>query len=474
MNQKKSLKKSLLVVAIMPILSLGLIITFFSMQKFTSAMHREVESELSNMAYAVNDMLDIQFPGDYVKYGEKVLTLVKGESILNDRFEYIDAIKEDTGLEVSILYENIRFLTTIQGSEGERMLATFCHALVQKEVLESGSSKFYNNVVIGENKFFAYYLPLFNSDGKCVGMIEVAKPADEVNKMIRQSIWPIVLIAVIVMIVTGFATVRYAAVLIEDLTRLKDFMKDIARGNLKKEFDYHLMKRNDEITDMYESAADMQKSLRELIELDALTQLENRRSANNNIRALHRKLEDANEKYVLVLGDIDFFKKVNDTYGHDAGDAVLKQVAFILKTSMKGKGFAARWGGEEFLLGFKGYTVERAAQETERILEEVRNSVVECNDNKISVTMSFGVAKGKKGASIDSIIKEADDKLYFAKTNGRNQVVSYLEGESRKEDAGGSEDARNHVPVDEDVLDYIKELKGESDGAADEEQYDGE
>lgn len=470
MNQKKSLKRSLLGVAVIPILILGIVITFFAMRKFTSAMYREVESELSNMAYAVNDMLDIMFPGDYVKYGEKVLTLVKGENILNDRSEYIDSVKKDTGLEVSIFYGNLRFLSTIQGLQGERMIGTFCHALVEKDVLENGRNMFYDSVVIGENKFFAYYLPLHNSDGKCVGMIEVAKSADEVNKMIHQSIWPIFLIAVIAMIVTGFVTVRYAAGLIDDLTKLKDFMKEIAHGNLKKEFDYHLMKRNDEITDMCESASDMQKSLRELIELDALTQLENRRSANHSVREMQKNLENENEKYALVLGDIDFFKKVNDTYGHDAGDAVLKRVAYILKNGMKGKGFAARWGGEEFLLGFKGYTVAKAAQETEDILDEIRKSVVECNDSSISVTMSFGVARGRKGASVDNIIKEADDKLYHAKSNGRNQVVFSLEDEEAEEEEEQEEtfkDTGNQVPVDEDVLEYIKELKGENDGGTD-------
>ena len=471
MKMKKSLKKSLLGVAVLPILLLGIIVTFFSMQRFTRAMYREAESELSNMAYAVNDMLDIMFPGDYVKYGDKILTLVKGESILNDRSEYIDAIKEDTGLEISIFHENIRFLTTIKNGQEERMLGTVCHALVEKDVLLKGQKHFYPSVVIGESKYFAYYLPLVNSDGKCVGMIEVAKSADEVNRMVQASTMPILLIAVIVMIVAGFITIRYAGGLIGDLTKLKNFMKEIAQGNLKTDFDYQLMKRGDEITDMCQSATEMQKSLRELIELDTLTQLENRRSANNTIRGMHHNLVEENEKYVLVLGDIDFFKKVNDTYGHDAGDEVLKYVAMILKKHMKGKGFASRWGGEEFLLGFKGYSITRATEETEEILEEIRKRDVEYGEEQIHITMSFGVAKGTKEKTIDQIIKEADDKLYQAKSGGRNQVVAQLEGEvadADEQDEMAPSGINSSKPeVDSEILEYIKELKGEEDGRTD-------
>lgn len=333
--------------------------------------------------------------------------------------------------------------------------------------MAAGKAQFYNNVEIGERRYYAYYLPLFNSDGSCVGMIGVAKPAKEVEKMIQTAIWPIILIAVFGMVITGFATVRYATKLITDLRKLKDFMREIAHGNLKKDFDYELMRRNDEITDMCQSATDMQKSLRELIEQDSLTLLENRRSANNILRVMHKKLVEEKEKYVLVLGDIDFFKKVNDTYGHDAGDEVLKKVAQILKNNMRGKGFAARWGGEEFLLGFKGYSKSMAAAETEKILEEIRKAQIQYEDEVICVTMSFGVAKGKADGTVDSAIKEADDRLYYAKSNGRNQVVFQLEEDEKSEEENKPVIKEEQTPMDEELLDYIKELKGEHNGGAD-------
>lgn len=473
MSQKKSLKNSLLCMAILPILILGILVTILSMQRVSKALHKQVESELSGISYTVRDILDIVYPGEYTLYGNKVLTLAKGEDILNDHFEFIDSIKQDTGLEISVFYEDIRFLTTILDSSRNRILGKKAHAIVQREVLQTGQARFYDSAVIGEEEYFAYYLPLFHSDGSCIGMIGVAKPSRDVNKMIYESSIPILVMACLVMIITAIATTFFATRLIIDLTKLKNFMKAVSKGNLKTELDYQLMKREDEITDMGKSAVNMQKSLRELIELDALTQLENRRSANNSMKVMQKNLMEMKEPYVLVLGDIDFFKKVNDNYGHDAGDEVLKFVAGILKNTMKNKGFAARWGGEEFLLGFRDSSLEKATKTVQAMLEEVRQHTVEYKDVSIQVTMSFGVAQARAERTIDENVKAADAFLYYAKEHGRNQVVAEAyESEELEENkqADGNTEQLNHILIDKDIMDYIKGIKNGNGDMNDNEQ----
>lgn len=461
MKRKNSVKYSLLAMATVPILLLGFLVICISVKRFETSLHAEVESELSGMAYAVSDMLDIVFPGDYVTYGDKVLTLVKGESILNDRSEFIDSIKTDTGMEISIFYGDIRFLSTVLNQDGNRILGTSAHVMVQNEVLNEGKSKFYDNVVIGDEHYFAYYLPLFNSDGQCVGMVGVAKASSEVNTMVYGAIWPIVVVAALVMVLTGFATIKYAAGLIKDLTTLKIFMQEISNGNLKSEFDYMLMKRDDEITDMCTSAANMQKSLRKLVEQDPLTQLENRRSANSSILEMQKQAEEKGEEFTVVLGDIDYFKKVNDTYGHDAGDDILMMVSRILKKHMKGRGFAARWGGEEFLLGFDECSPKAAKKYTEAILEEIRNSEVRYGEDAIKVTMSFGIAGGDYEKTIDELIKEADESLYAAKENGRNQIKIFGNLEEEYDYQAGNSDETKQPQIDQELIDYIREVNEE-------------
>ena len=154
---------------------------------------------------------------------------------------------------------------------------------------------------------------------------------------------------------------------------------------------------------------------------DTLTGLANRRKAQSILGKLVHSQEYA--AISVAMGDIDFFKKVNDTYGHDAGDEVLKFVARSMKDACKEDSFVARWGGEEFLLVFPG----KNGDESRVILEELRSSIggaaIRVKDQDIRVTMTFGLTEYDYNGDIDSTIKEADEKLYQGKMNGRDQVV---------------------------------------------------
>ena len=166
----------------------------------------------------------------------------------------------------------------------------------------------------------------------------------------------------------------------------------------------------------------MQRSLRDLIELDQLTGLYNRRYVQRKLELVQNKSIETGVPFSVAIGDIDFFKKVNDTYGHECGDAVLMDVSARMRELMKGRGFAARWGGEEFLLVFESYRLEMAADSLEDLLNVIRSRTIAFQGEKVKVTMTFGVVEGS-GDRLDSIIGSADEKLYYGKNNGRNQVV---------------------------------------------------
>lgn len=452
---KKSLKQSFLLAAILPVVFLGIIVTFFSVKSVYNALEKEVESELYSVAGGVETYLDIMYPGDYVQVGEEELVLFKGEKTLNDRFEFLDGIKEKTGLDISLFFGNIRFLTTFTDVNGERLLGVRTHLLVEHEVLQGGVGKLYNNVEINGQRYFTYYYPLKNADSACVGMIEVAKSAAEVESMVYKSAMPSLFVSFLVMVLAIIFTLNYSTKLVTDITKLQNFMKDVSGGNLRKKFDSGSIRRNDEIEDMCNSALEMQRSLRKYIESDPLTQLDNRRGANATLK----EYEDG--PYTIVMGDIDFFKKVNDTYGHDAGDIVLKEVANVLKKNMRGRGFAARWGGEEFMLGFKSENLTHILKCVEEVLDEIREKEIICGENTIKITMSFGIATKMPEMSIEEVIKQADERLYLAKTGGRNQIICPVEENE------SLETAEEKVRVDSDILDYINELKGERDGGTD-------
>lgn len=153
---------------------------------------------------------------------------------------------------------------------------------------------------------------------------------------------------------------------------------------------------------------------------DALTGLSNRRSINER----YKEIEKANESYSVILGDIDDFKHVNDTYDHSCGDSVLKSVADVFKASVRTGDIVCRWGGEEILVMLPKCNKDTAAQIAERIADGVRKILIISPEGmEICVTMTFGVAGSYEGAGIKDVVKEADNRLYYGKGHGKNCVI---------------------------------------------------
>jgi two-component system cell cycle response regulator len=169
----------------------------------------------------------------------------------------------------------------------------------------------------------------------------------------------------------------------------------------------------------------------ELARTDVLTSLLNRRALMERIEQEVQRSVRENNSFSIILSDIDYFKKVNDTFGHQAGDLVLKKFSHQLTTLSRPYDFVGRYGGEEFvacLPGAKGFQAEAIAERMCKRVEamEIRLS----NDSKpVKVTASFGVAslRVESGDTLDSLIKRADDALYRAKNDGRNRVITSSE-----------------------------------------------
>ena len=156
---------------------------------------------------------------------------------------------------------------------------------------------------------------------------------------------------------------------------------------------------------------------------DPLTKLFNRRTMEESLDTALEAAKKSGTLFSLVMGDIDFFKKINDTYGHDCGDEALVAVADILKACVRDGDIVCRWGGEEFLLLIAGNR-SVATTVAERIRSRIENNVVEFEGNKIKFTMTLGVSTYAPGYSLDALVSQADENLYYGKEHGRNQVVA--------------------------------------------------
>ena len=158
---------------------------------------------------------------------------------------------------------------------------------------------------------------------------------------------------------------------------------------------------------------------------DPLTGMFNRRHGTERIAEAMDRFRRYRTPAALMMVDIDHFKRVNDTYGHDAGDAVLQEIARRLRNGVRSVDSVVRWGGEEFLVLLPETNGSAALAAADHLLKAIRLRPVTAGDTEIPVTASIGVATLREDmATIDQFIKPADSALYNAKTAGRNRVVA--------------------------------------------------
>jgi diguanylate cyclase (GGDEF)-like protein len=189
--------------------------------------------------------------------------------------------------------------------------------------------------------------------------------------------------------------------------------------------------------------------LRHMSQTDELTGLDNRRNLNDRIEEMFSHAKRLAEPFSLVMCDLDKFKSVNDTYGHQAGDEVLRQTAMILKDEAREIDRVGRYGGEEFMLLLPGTVLDSAVTFAERVRKRIEGNTFTFPGGSITRTASFGVAgwPHPRIEQCDDLVRTADDALYVAKETGRNKVIRFDSDEFNAHQAGHDGNASPR-PVD--------------------------
>lgn len=181
---------------------------------------------------------------------------------------------------------------------------------------------------------------------------------------------------------------------------------------------------HDQLTVQMVELQSLQEELREQAVRDPLTGLYNRRYLSETLPREISRVEREGESLSVIVADIDHFKKVNDSYGHQAGDKVLVRVSEIFQQCTRASDLACRYGGEEFLLALPGASETVAQERAEELRRLCFESVIESQDQKLNFSMSLGVAAyPMHGASAEEIIIKADQAMYISKALGRNRVT---------------------------------------------------
>lgn len=422
MKKRSKLRASMLRATLLPVLIFGICIIICSVRQTESSVYQEVESGLENVAQMTMYLYEETYPGDYA-YDSASKTLYKGGKKVEGASKFLEHYKECSGTDVTIFYKDVRVITTIKDKNGDPIVGTRINSIVKKEVYEGRQAHFYSKSTIENENYFSYYCPLFDENDQCVGMVFAGKPSDYVDWIVWKSVVPILLLVLLSMIILIFVIWNYADHLNRAFRQLQRFLGNVEEGDFTVELSEMLTKRKDEIGQMAGTAVRMQHSFRDLVQRDSLTGLYNRHYGEIWMKQVKEEARDTGEPFSIAIADIDFFKKFNDCYGHDCGDMVLRKVSELLQTQVGRQGYVSRWGGEEFLIIFKRFTLEESVNFAEEIREKLHRTELRYHNDGFHVTLTIGVAAGDSEKSIESMVKCADCALYEGKRNGRDQVV---------------------------------------------------
>lgn len=175
-----------------------------------------------------------------------------------------------------------------------------------------------------------------------------------------------------------------------------------------------------EIRNEVKQRKQVENEIRILAATDALTGVNNRRQFYTILaQEVDRSLRYGNT-LSLIMYDIDYFKQINDTYGHDVGDQVLKDMTWLVKSKIRSVDLLARWGGEEFMIIMPQSPIDAAKSAAEKLRAAISENRFSKANN--TITASFGVTCFQPPETLDSFLKRVDDAIYKAKRNGRNQI----------------------------------------------------
>ncbi len=253
----------ILSLAVAPLLILGVIVLLFSNAKINSVVTDSIKNGLKAVAVSVNDTLDFADEGDYQM--DKKGNFCKGEFNISKAPALVDNVKEATNIDVTIFFGNIRYMTSLVGESGNKMIGTKASDEVVNIVINQGQEYFTQNADIYGQKYFGYYMPLANSDGEVVGMIFTGMPRADARAQIFSILGLIVAIVVVTGVIGAIILFFVVRKLVKALEKGSKALGQLAQGQLDVELDAKVLKRRDEIGNITRSIKTLKSELTSVI-----------------------------------------------------------------------------------------------------------------------------------------------------------------------------------------------------------------
>lgn len=418
--KQKSLANEVLFLILSAIILVSSLITIVGASLIYDNTKKSIENEIVSAANTLKLLFEKEYPGDLnssayfiYRFGEKIV-------VAEDFYKQVEDISCSEDMEFTVFYGDMRIFTTIVNPSGSTPVGTRAADYVIEAVINNKTTRVFDNIDINGAIYMGCYIPIISGDGSVSGMYFAGKPIELANSNARKVITGFILVAVITAALSLVFCIVFTEKMIKDLRDIKQYINKVAEGDFSAQLRQKTLERNDEISEIGQHAQTLCSNLRDMVERDPLTALLNRRSCRMKLD----EIIENNIPYTAVMADIDYFKSINDTYGHACGDFVLKEVSAVLKSyAAESKAFTARWGGEEFLMIFPKMKAEDTIMIVRMIHEAIHLHDFSFDNNKIKVSLTFGIAGSEPGETADITINRADKLLYKGKENGRDRIM---------------------------------------------------
>jgi methyl-accepting chemotaxis protein len=265
MKDKKRLgvMAQLVMLCAIPMIIMVLVVTVYAIGKMRSMVQDTTMEGLENLCQSIYAAYEAIDSGDYRLEGDM---LYKGDYCVTEHEEVIDNFVKGSNADVTIFYGDTRRATSLRDkSTGERILGTKASDAVISTVIKEGKTYETSDVIINGEQYYAFYMPVFDSAGKCVGMVFAGQPATEATAQINQSTMMILGIAVLILIVAQIVCIRIARALAKVIVQSEEILISLADGNLNLQVSERVLKRKDELGVMGRAVQSLLDKLQEII-----------------------------------------------------------------------------------------------------------------------------------------------------------------------------------------------------------------
>lgn len=258
-----SIKLKLILIALLPVIALCVIITMISADSARTGMQDEAFQGLQSMAYSFEEIYLMVDDGDFTMGDDGILK--KGDYVITDNFQIVDDIKEHTGYDVTLFYGDTRIVTSLKDHKtGERLIGTKASERVIEAVLNNGTEFHDKNVVINDDNYYGYYVPIHQND-IVIGMAFVGISSADIEALIQQKVKKIASVAIVALVIIALLNLVFATGLGSTIIGLQRNVVDIQQGNLTTMINEKSKRRNDELGAMSRALEELVMQLAEII-----------------------------------------------------------------------------------------------------------------------------------------------------------------------------------------------------------------